>query len=588
MLAGFIGKIWMITSDESIGLAHKLPRSLHTIWNHEGNVVRSLLRWLWHRPLLLILLAHTVFSIGIWNARDGYDEETVPVEGAFHILQFHHVGTSPYNNLVALTLRYITADAVLALTFVKYLCSLLATLALYLALSSFSGVLRRSAIIFACLVWIASSLNAPYAQSSSLSLFSFAIMLLGFDCLLLSKSLVGVVGFFFFGIVAALSRPEYYQPVVLVAVLLTGRAVWAATKALESRVGWSSFWTRGAVVCLALAGGMAFCLNPPGPVLKKVSYFNDDYALLGLGQCYADFYHGEHPGEALSPMTEYRSLLDRTFNRPASFSAAVGNNPLEALRYFTLNGGRNLFLYGPRALLGHSREQSPPYRHGFRWADWMVRILLLICAMVGMARLARAGWKCDISGCNATRRKLLLLGLLFSTSFVAMVLLVGTPRYYLCWVPLFYLGVAYCADSLLRAYNLFRYESLLVALSFIFLCAPNYLTPRPNYEFEAVRHVASLVRDHPTIAAGWAEPDAVIALRGKATAISLWDGIRQSDIQDGKIDILLIDQGFRKSKTWYDQRDFFEQFERQPETFGFKKAIDIPTGSIDVYYKVSR
>src|SRR5665213_2744248 len=464
----------------------------------------SALEGVWWRPLLLILLAHTVFSLGIWNARDGYGEDTDNVLIAFQVIQSHHPTSSIYIDLIALVLKFLTSDPVTALTFVKYLSSLLATVALYFALSSFSKHLRKSAIIFACLVWIASSLDAPILQSTSLSLFTFAIMLFGIDCLLFSESIAGLFGFYFFGIMAALLRPEYFLPVVLLTFILMVWTFWSGSKTLKNRFGWSRFWTLGGVLCVALAGGLALWRNPPAPVLKELNGL-DQYALLGLGQCYADFYHREHPDQIFSPMTEYRDILDRKFNKPDGFFAAIRNNPLEILRYFTLNARHNFLHSAPNALLGNYRESEEHHRGGYVW--WLVRIIIIAGGLAGVARLCRINWKHKFSfdsipssvGQNSTGHKLFLLLLLLSTSSVAILLLVGTPRYYLCCVPLFYLGVAFCADSLLRAFNLFRYENLLVALSLVCLCAPNYLVPRPNYEFDAVRHVAPYVKDYPTV-----------------------------------------------------------------------------------------
>jgi hypothetical protein len=222
----------------------------------------------------------------------------------------------------------------------------------------------------------------------------------------------------------------------------------------------------------------------------------------------------------------------------------------------------------------------------------LARVILLSGAVAGVRRLYRAGLKYEAFSAGpgqatrtSARRKLFILAVLASTAFVGMLLLVGTSRYYLCWAPLFYLGVAYCADSLMLAFNLVRYEPQLIALSFLIFCAPNYLTPRPNYEFDAVRQVAGRVKEHPTVAGWWAEPDTVLALRGNATAMSIPKGIHEADIESGRIDILLIDRGFRESKTWADQRDFFQRFEREPESWGFKKATGIPTGKFDIYYR---
>ena len=172
-----------------------------------------------------------------------------------------------------------------------------------------------------------------------------------------------------------------------------------------------------------------------------------------------------------------------------------------------------------------------------------------------------------------------------SASSVATFLLIGTSRYYLPWVPLFYVGVAYSIDSLLLALSLVRYKVPLVALAVIVLCSPNYLTPRPNSEMDAIRRAAASVKEQPVIAANWADPYVVLGLCEKAKALNLWDGIRSSDIEAGKIDMLLVDRGFRDSKTWSDQRSFFEDFERHPDSFGFKKETTVSTGKLAIYYR---
>jgi hypothetical protein len=551
-------------------------------------------RWFWSYPLLFVLLVHTVFSIGIWNARDGYWEETGNVAAAFRVIQSHQLHPSLYVNLIALALRYLTTDPLLAVTLMKYLSSLLATVALCLALSSFSTVLRRSAIISACLIWIASSLDAPFAQSTSLQLFAFGVMLFGICCLLRKESILALIGFYFLGLVAASIRPEYYLLILLLSVALAGRAVWRGSATIQSRLGLSRYWACGAALLLATAGGVGLLKHPPAALASKAAFL-DSYALLGLGQCYAAFYHREHSQEALSPMTEYQALLDRTFNKPKGFWDAIKNNPGEVLRYFAKNAGYNVFRSLPKALLGHYREQSEKTVRG--WCYWTARGILLVGGLLGARRLYRARWVWDdflpklpqrLLKSNSLTRKLLVLAALFSCSSVAVVLLVGTPRYFLPCVPIFYVGIAYCVDSLLKTFQLVRLEALFVASVCVCFCSPNFLIPRPNHEMDAVRHVAAYVSESPHIAASWAEPDVVLGLGGKGESVSIWDGIRRADIEDGHIDILMIDANFRNSKTWSDQRAFFERFERQPDICGFKRLVEIPTGNFEVYYRPGR
>jgi hypothetical protein len=192
------------------------------------------------------------------------------------------------------------------------------------------------------------------------------------------------------------------------------------------------------------------------------------------------------------------------------------------------------------------------------------------------------------SSSSELKRRLLILVVLASASSPAIIMTIGTPRYFLPVTPFFYLAIASCAEIVLQCAKPSRH-GLLLLLFYIVACAslcfPNFIVPRPNQRFDALRHIAPLVRQTPVIAADWAEPDAILAFCGSAKSINSWDGIHQADIKSGAIDVLLIDQGFRATKTWADQRGFFEDFERRPEHYGFRKQLDHPTQHFDLYYR---
>ncbi len=543
--------------------------------------------WLWARPFLIVLLAHTLFSLGIWNARDGYGEETSSFRRAFHSLQTGRPQSSIYVDLIVLALRWISPDPLLVATLLKYLSSLLATTALYFALNSFSSFLRPGAILSACFLWIASTLNAPYLQSTSLSLFTFAIMLFGIDCLLRRESLPGLSGFYVFGLLAASLRPEYFLAVIPMTIYVALRGLRSGSTQIESRFKISRYLTRGLVVGCGMTIGAALWVNPLAWTGERAAHLNK-YVLFTFGQCYADFYQKEHPNETFTPMTEYKILFDRTFKHPDTFLGAIRNNSAEAMRYFTLNAANNLKNL-PESLL-HFRVRSEDSLGGLRW---MLPILISGGAL-GVMRIRRAGWirkdffvrlSANLARRDSVSRKVSLLLIVAATSSAAIFLLVGSPRYFLALAPLFYLGVAFSLDSILKIPGLVRFESWLVAVSCICCCRPNYLSPRPNREMEALRHIAPNVKQCPVVAAWWAGPDAVLGLGGNAHALSSFDVIREADIEDGNIDILMIDINLRATRMWAEQRDFFEHFEHHPETCGFKKLTTLPTGRFDIYYK---
>jgi len=102
---------------------------------------------------------------------------------------------------------------------------------------------------------------------------------------------------------------------------------------------------------------------------------------------------------------------------------------------------------------------------------------------------------------------------------------------------------------------------------------------------DASRHAATLVKERPRIAAWWADPNVILGLGGNAVAVNSSDEIKKEDIENGNIDILMVDGNLRGTHTWTSQSTFFELFERKPERYGFKRLVDYPSGRFDVYYK---
>src|SRR5205807_7834163 len=105
------------------------------------------------------------------------------------------------------------------------------------------------------------------------------------------------------------------------------------------------------------------------------------------------------------------------------------------------------------------------------------------------------------------------------------------------------------------------------------------------FEVQALRHIAPLLRSHPVIGAWLASPYAVFAFRGDAKDVGVIEGIKAKDIVAGDFDVLMIDNAFRSTATWAEQRDFFEDLTHNPWKYGFKKVTDVPTGRMDIYYR---
>jgi hypothetical protein len=171
---------------------------------------------------------------------------------------------------------------------------------------------------------------------------------------------------------------------------------------------------------------------------------------------------------------------------------------------------------------------------------------------------------------------------------VAIVMLVGSPRYWISIVSVLYLAIAFCCDSLIKTFRSTRFEVLVTISALVFFCRPNFLDLKGNnYEVRAMRAVVPLVRARPVVGALWADPLVVYGFRGEAEGVSAWDGIKSEDIAAGRFDVLNLDRGFRSSKTWAEQQAFFEAFEQNPAQYGFKKLEGIDIGPRAVYYRPS-
>jgi len=553
------------------------------------------LAWLWRHPLLLVILANLVFSLGIWNAQDGYGEDMGPVKTALYNIQTQSVNGDLYVKTFTLFLNGITPDPVHAGVLMRFLVSLFTSVSLYLVLSCFSNHLGRGCILFVCFVWTASYLNAPAIQSTSASGFAFGVMMLGIYCLLGDWSVAGAIGFYFFGLTAASLRPEYMAPVLLMTALFIVIGVLKCTTYLEALTGFPRFKMRLGVLFLMLIIAIGMIVHPSRGVRKKMQYC-DRYLFYGFGQCYADFYRREHPLEIFDPMTEWEWLLKRDFGDPKNFTSILRNNPRESARYFFLNTVGNIAGIPRQLFITRDKGAGIGDKRLYR----LVLTLLIFGGLLGIGRLRRlcvdslgenraGGWRARLNlffqKRKALLRKILILFILTSASSAAIVMLVPTPRYWISIVPLLYVILAFAVDCLLKQLRLLRFEPCMVALSFVGFCSPNFIVPHPCFEVRALQHIAPLVRDHPVIGAWWAQPECVFAFRGDARDISISDGINAGDIIAGRFDILSIDGNFRGTGTWLRQHEFFEDFVNEPEKYGFKKVTDVPTGRFSIFYR---
>jgi hypothetical protein len=546
--------------------------------------------------VMLLIVAFVSFSWGIWNARVGLGDDTGKVLWGLHAAETREYPRNLYLLYYTLLLRWVSPDPIGAAIVMRSAVSLFTTLALFYVLSSFRPHLHRAAVLTACAVWLASQLNAPLVQHENLSPFTFAIAAVGLGWLLRRRSWRGFVGFAVAITGAALLRPEYFAPGLLIGAV---SGVWLLRQTFKTRP--ILFWS-------ALAAGLSLALiviiprfhqSNPGASQKQRSHKQsmDSYLLFGFGQCYAAFYKNEHPEAALDPMTEYRELFDEKFGRPTTFLGVIRNNPREAFRYFALNTLQNLRVL-PRAMLITRQKEGPKSE----LIDRVPRLFLLTGLLTGGTLLTtrifvagvgpkRTPWKESVRRFQHEHWELLwqimLVAMFATASSVAIIILIAEPRYWISCVPLVYLIVAACFDSLLRLEFLRKRPWLLWMPALILFCRPLFLGlgPNENFEVNALRQIAPRLPENPVLAGMYSRPYQAYAFRGRAVSVWAGFGLSAEGIRKGSYDVLIVDHAMRTSDLWTKNRDFFEAFQADPASSGYVKLTEAYTGRCDIYYR---
>jgi hypothetical protein len=558
------------------------------------------------RPMadvMLLIVAFVSFSWGIWNARVGLGDDTGPVLLGLHAAETREYPRDLYVLCYTLLLRWVSPDPIGAAIVMRSAVSLFTTLALFYVLSSFRPHLHRAAVLTACAVWLASQLNAPLVQHENSSTFAFGIAAVGLGWLLRRRSWTGFIGFAVAVSCAALDRPEYFAPALLIGAV---SGVWLLRQTFKTRP--SLFWS-------ALAAGLALVVIAILPIFQWRSFGRsqnqmsmDTYLLVGFGQCYAVFYNKEHPEVALEPWTEYREVFDEKFGRPTTFLGAIRNNPREAFRYFALNTLQNLRVI-PRAMLKTRQKEEPKSELIDRVPKLFLLTGLLTAGTLLTRRIFVAGrgpkrtpWKESVRRFQQEHRDLLwqimLVAMFATASSVAIIIFIPQPRYWISCVPLVYLIVAACFDSLLRLEFLRKRPWLLWMPALILFCRPLFLGlgPNQNSEVNALRQIAPRLPENPVLAGMYTLPYQAYAFRGHAVSVNAGQGLSAEGIRKGSYDVLIVDDIMRASDFWSKNRDFFEAFQADPASSGYVKLTEatarlphsadaVYTGRCDIYYR---
>ena len=533
-------------------------------------------KFLRRHPVFILLFAFAIYSIGIWNCQFGGGEDTAAIEAAQQLVNHKHFSGNIFTNIYAFILGVITSDPVNAITIMRFIVALACTLGLYSVLMCFSSYLSQESILMASFVWIAACVNTPIWQSTCLSAFAFSLIITGIVFFFRNQNAAGLLVYYLFAFLAASLRPEYLAPLFLVTLFLLIQFLSLGTRFLETRFRFT--YRTSQLVCLFFTFGALMVVGylSRAHISAKIAYC-DSYLLFGFQQCYADFYHYEHPTLIYTSMTEYTWLMQQKFGDPHSFFSLLWHYPTESARYLILNSRNNLVqLIG--GLFQVRDQENDELQNIFVWLVLDLGFLLLI------PYINRSTLQSFLRDKRLVMKFIVLLSLA-SASSVSIILLIPSVRYWISIAPLLYLLLACCFDRILGLLRSSRDRTLALTFIGVLFCYPHYSFAHPNSEFRALQHIAPLVEQNPTIVAWWAEPDRAFGFNGKARAQSTPDNITVEEIKD--TDILLIDHYFRSTRLWNSKKVFFEDLELNPAKYGFHRVTDVDTGRFDILYRPS-
>lgn len=507
--------------------------------------------------LAALLAGMALLHVGIGNAYVPLEDEGSHVLAGIAVSQ-GQPSTNPYYHLYALVFRHLTSDPITAHLLLRTVASLTSAVALYFVLTGFPRI-RPAASAIACLAWGASKLCTPTLQSGTSGVLALTLVLLPLGLVLRRPGWASLSLFVLAAFWASQIRPEYYAP--LVAVPVVGALYARRRRGAEGdggAPGGRSIRAAGAVAAVAVLLSALGAARTPRP--KALGF--DAYLLLGLGQCYASYYRERHPDEIFDPMTEYQPLLDRVFDHPKTFRAALAHNPGEAARYFVVNGLENLVKL-PRAVLSNKN----------RFLSALVLLLVGAGSALGVAgwwRARSAGRSTPALSDGNEPWRLGLLVALLSASSCAIPLLIPAARYWLSWAPLLYLWVAWSVENLLAASRSRSVEKLALlgaAAAFGFPIFPRLHSNRGTVL--AVRAAGEGMGRKPVLAGNFVLPLSAFAFGDQAVPVNAYNGLSFDELRAGRYDFLQFDL-LDHTAIAHRNQELLARFEATPEEFGYR------------------
>ncbi len=523
---------------------------------------------------ILVFLGIALANVGVWRGGVPFDDESSHILTSLLVLKGQHT-TNLYSLCYAALLGTIAPDPMDAYLVMRAAASVASTLGLFWVLRAFRN-LRWTAIVISCLVWSCSSLCTPPTQNGNVCLFSLALMLPALGCVLRRPNSLNLIVFSIASFWTSQVRPEYLAPMIALPI---GGIVFHVLRRrrLQEQVnqGTTTVTRRWAITLAVgtLVGSIPLAAHFREPTKTR---FND-YLLLGLGQCYAAFYHERHPKDLFMPFTEYQPILDRVFGHPRSLTEAAANNPRELGRYLAVNGAIN-FTKIPRVMFSNRNKIY----------NAIILTLLFLGGGLGI-RTALLRRQDGVPLCSQVSTddawRVLLLLLFASASSCAIVLLIPLARYWITWAPFFYLALAWCVHNILDIWSRRLPEKSVLPLAIAVFGFPVFFGVKSNRGLIDSIRVAESGVDHPPVVAGvWSLPISTFAFRDHAVSTYLGAGLTIDELRGGRCDVLVMD-GLMETQFGVENRAFLMQLTTFPMKTGYRLLPEVAQYGQTIYVR---
>lgn len=513
--------------------------------------------------ILILICSVCLISFGIWNADVPLGDEGGYISEAFMLHSSGQCTINLYKLSYVAIFKYLTTDPMNAHYLCRFFTSLFSVVFMYLFLRNFKFLTNEFSLILSCVFWAITRLNIPETQFGNINLFTLNLV---FPAVILMMRKFSIERAFLLVIsllLAAQIRTEYYATLFII-------LCWFSYIFYKRGRGESLGFIPGLrVITMALLLALTLATIS----LNRTQSPNfDKYLLLGLSQCYTSLHSKFHPEEKMSTMVEYSDLVDRVFDHPTGFIDATIKNPKEVAKYLIINGGINSAILLP-GLLRH-RAFPGTEKYGKKGEMLQISLILLILFSVTVSGVLKAKSKMskivlNCIGAIGGIGNLIVLLSLCSASLVSIFLLIPDPRYWISFVPLLFLWIAWSLNFIFNRIRNSPVNIALFAILITLMSMPMFLNKDTNSSMILkMRESREKSEVNPKVAGLYPIATAFFAFKDKCQVVCVGE-LKIADFKDRRYDFVIADKYLRDSRYWNENSIFMDDFEMNPEKHGY-------------------